>query len=42
MSSLKVTTVSGDDIREGLTCIVSAKLAEPQFEGQTKGNVREL
>ena len=32
----------GEDIREGLTCIISARLAEPQFEGQTKaklGNV---
>jgi DNA gyrase subunit B len=28
--------VSGDDIREGLTAILSIKLAEPQFEGQTK------
>ncbi len=28
--------VSGDDIREGLTAIISIKLANPQFEGQTK------
>ncbi|HQA31822.1 MAG TPA: DNA topoisomerase (ATP-hydrolyzing) subunit B [Propioniciclava tarda] len=27
---------SGDDIREGLTAIISVKIAEPQFEGQTK------
>ena len=39
MSSSKVTTVSGDDIREGLTCIVSAKVVEPQFEGQNKGKL---
>ena len=29
-------TLSGDDVREGLTCILSIKLREPQFEGQTK------
>jgi DNA gyrase subunit B len=29
-------TLSGEDIREGLTAIVSVKLTEPQFEGQTK------
>jgi len=28
--------VSGDDIREGLTAILSVKISEPQFEGQTK------
>lgn len=29
-------TVTGEDIREGLACVISAKVAEPQFEGQTK------
>ena len=32
----KDTPFTGEDIREGLTAIVSIKLAEPQFEGQTK------
>ncbi|WP_185975832.1 DNA topoisomerase (ATP-hydrolyzing) subunit B [Tessaracoccus rhinocerotis] len=32
----KEDRVSGDDCREGLTAIVSIKLGEPQFEGQTK------
>ncbi|MDR1238297.1 MAG: DNA topoisomerase (ATP-hydrolyzing) subunit B [Propionibacteriaceae bacterium] len=36
MIKKKDDRVSGDDIREGLTAIVSVKLAEPQFEGQTK------
>ena len=32
----KDASLSGEDIREGLTAIVSVKLVEPQFEGQTK------
>ncbi len=33
---LKSGSLSGDDVREGITAIVSLKLKEPQFEGQTK------
>ena len=29
-------SISGDDIREGMTCIISIKVPNPQFEGQTK------
>ena len=34
--SLKNGNLSGDDVREGITAIVSIKIGEPQFEGQTK------
>ena len=30
------STLSGEDVREGLTCVISVKLHDPQFEGQTK------
>ncbi|WP_084128426.1 DNA topoisomerase (ATP-hydrolyzing) subunit B [Demequina sp. NBRC 110055] len=32
----KDDNLTGDDVREGLTCVISVKLGEPQFEGQTK------
>ncbi len=36
---LKDTTLEGSDVREGLTAIISIRMSEPQFEGQTKAKL---
>ncbi len=37
--SEKDTNLSGEDVREGLTAVISVKLTDPQFEGQTKAKL---
>ncbi|UQZ90108.1 DNA topoisomerase (ATP-hydrolyzing) subunit B [Deltaproteobacteria bacterium Smac51] len=37
--NLKISSLDGDDIREGLAAVISIRIPEPQFEGQTKGKL---
>jgi len=36
LKNVKSGGMSGEDVREGITCVISVKIPEPQFEGQTK------
>lgn len=39
LNMLKGESLSSEDVREGLVCVINMKVPEPQFEGQTKGKL---